>query len=191
VGFIMMMIVGVSSKVVPTLSGVDVRRANSLWPTFVLLNVGNLTRVSSQIATDFSPSAYSIMGFSGFIEVVGLSLWGYELLSNMRAGKRLEREAPAHAGPVKSFEITPNTKVADVLAHYPQSLQVFLRHGFGPLANPVLRKTMARVVTIEQACRREGVDLVELLEELQLIEFSAKQTNSEVVVPISRIAPSH
>jgi hypothetical protein len=32
---------------------------------------------------------------------------------------------------------------------------------------------------------------VELLEELQLIEFSAKQTNSEVVVPISRIAPSH
>lgn len=191
VGFIMMMIVGVSSKVVPTLSGVDVRRANSLWPTFVLLNVGNLTRISSQIATDFSPSAYSIMGFSGFIEVAGLSLWGYELLSNMRAGKRLEREAPAHASPVKSFEITPNTKVADVLAHYPQSLHVFLRHGFGPLANPVLRKTMARVVTIEQACRREGVDLVELLEELQLIEFSAKQTNSEVVVPISRIAPSH
>ncbi|HLE62792.1 MAG TPA: NnrS family protein, partial [Pyrinomonadaceae bacterium] len=52
VGFIMMMIVGVSSKVVPTLSGVDMRRANSLWPTFLLLNVGNFTRVSSQIATD-------------------------------------------------------------------------------------------------------------------------------------------
>ena len=30
VGFILMMIVGVSSKVVPTLSGVDLRRANSL-----------------------------------------------------------------------------------------------------------------------------------------------------------------
>jgi hypothetical protein len=55
VGFIMMIIVGVSSKVVPTLSGVDVRRARSLWPTFLLLNLGNLTRVSFQIATDFSP----------------------------------------------------------------------------------------------------------------------------------------
>jgi hypothetical protein len=190
VGFIMMMIVGVSSKVVPTLSGVDVRRANSLWPTFVLLNLGNLTRVSSQIATDFSSSAYSIMGFSGFIEVVGLSLWGYELLSNMRAGKRLEREAPAYDARIKSFEIKPNTKVADVLGHYPQSLHVFLRHGFGPLANPVLRKTMARVVTIEQACRREGVDLVELLQELHMLEFSEKQANSEVIVPISRIAPT-
>jgi len=91
VGFIMMMIVGVSSKVVPTLSGVDVKRANLLWPTFVLLNLGNLTRVSFQIATDFSPSAYSVMGISGFIEVVGLMLWGYELLANMLAGSRNER----------------------------------------------------------------------------------------------------
>jgi len=76
VGFIMMMIVGVSSRVVPG-------RSNLLWPTFVLLNLGNLTRVSFQIATDFSPSGYPIMGISGFIEVVGLTLWGYELLSNM------------------------------------------------------------------------------------------------------------
>jgi len=91
VGFIMMMIVGVSSKVVPTLSGVDVKRCNSLWPTFVLLNLGNLTRVSFQIVTDFSPSAYAVMGVSGFIEVVGLALWGYELIANMLAGRVNER----------------------------------------------------------------------------------------------------
>jgi uncharacterized protein involved in response to NO len=91
VGFIMMMIVGVSSKVVPALAGIDVKRANSLWPTFVLLNLGNLTRVSFQIATDFSPFAYSVMGISGFIEVVGLILWGYELIQNMLAGSRNKR----------------------------------------------------------------------------------------------------
>src|SRR6266508_3546590 len=134
VGFILMMIVGVSSKVVPTLSGVDVRRANSLWPTFLLLNLGNLTRVSSQIATDFFPSAYSVMGFSGFIEVVGLTLWGYELFANMRAGRKLEREGSGWARNVsEQFQITPQTKVAEVLIRYPQSLQIFLRHGFGPL----------------------------------------------------------
>lgn len=189
VGFIMMMIVGVSSKVVPTLSGVDVRSANSLWPTFLLLNLGNLTRVSSQIATDFFPSAYSVMGFSGFIEVVGLTLWGYELFANMRAGKKLERGTLAigRNGDVR-FQITPQTKVGDILADYPQSLPIFLRHGFSPLANPVLRKTMARVVTVEQACRREGVDLAELLTELRHVEIGDKPTNSEVVVPITRIA---
>jgi uncharacterized protein involved in response to NO len=189
VGFIMMMIVGVSSKVVPTLSGVDVRRANSLWPTFLLLNLGNLTRVSSQIATDFFPSAYSVMGFSGFIEVVGLTLWGYELFANMRAGKKLERESSAvDRNGDGRFQITPQTKVADVLAHYPQSLQIFLRHGFGPLANPVLRRTMARVVTVEQACRREGVELTELLAELRTFEVSGTPTSSEVIVPITRTA---
>jgi hypothetical protein len=110
----MMMILGVSSKVVPTLSGVNVRRTNSLWPTFLLLNLGNLTRVSSQIATDFSPSAYSVMGFSGFIEVVGLAFWGYELFTNMRAGKRLELEIPAAQGNGDGrFQIMPQMKVAD------------------------------------------------------------------------------
>ncbi len=189
VGFIMMMIVGVSSKVVPTLSGVDVRRANPLWPTFLLLNLGNLTRVSSQIAVDFFPSAYSVMGFSGFIEVVGLTLWGYELFANMRAGKKLERATSIVDGNGDArFQLTPQTKVADVLAHYPQSLQIFLRHGFGPLANPVLRKTMARVVTIEQACRREGVDLAELLAELRNVETLDRPANLEPVVPITSIA---
>ena len=167
VGFIMMMIVGVSSKVVPTLSGVDVRRSRSLWPTFILLNLGNLIRVSFQIATDFSPSAYRVMGISGFIEVVGLTLWGYELLANMRAGKKLEKDS-RWLNPLDQFEITPNTKVSDVLVRYPESLAIFLRHGFTPLQNPVLRKTMARVITIAQACRREGVDMTELLNELKL-----------------------
>ncbi|MBI3950739.1 MAG: DUF1858 domain-containing protein [Acidobacteria bacterium] len=168
VGFIMMMIVGVSSKVVPTLSGVDVRRAASLWPTFILLNVGNLTRISTEIATDFIPAAYSIMGFSGFIEVLGLGLWGYELIKNMRTGTRVVQEA--RSLPVRlhePFTLTPQTKVAEVLEHYPKTLEVFLRHGFTPLSNPVLRRTMARVVTLEQACRREGGNLDELLAELQ------------------------
>jgi len=47
---------------------------------------------------------------------------------------------------------------------------------------------MARVVTIEQACRREGVDLSKLLAELQNVEISDQPANSEPVVPITRIA---
>lgn len=173
VGFIMMMIVGVSSKVVPTLAGVDVRRASSLWPTFVLLNFGNALRVSTEITSDFVPSAYPIMGISGFIEVLALGLWGYELLSNMWVGRQLEREgfaAPQMA--IVPIEISAKTKIADVLDHYPQTLQIFLQYGFSSLNNPVLRKTMARVVTIEQACRREGVGLDGLLGELRRVANS-------------------
>lgn len=91
VGFIMMTIVGVSSRLVPSLSGLDMQRISLLWPTFILINLGNMLRVSFQIATDFSPAAYRVMGFSGFIEVVGLSLWAFELVRNMRAAKSLQK----------------------------------------------------------------------------------------------------
>ena len=177
VGFIMMMIVGVSSKVVPTLSGVDVRRARSLWPTFILLNVGNSMRVSFQIATDFTPSAYPIMGVSGFIEVVGLSLWAYELVSNMRAGRKLERQVASVTNvQLQPLTIKPQTLISDVLRSYPQSLDVFLKHGFTPLSNPVLRRTMARVITVEQACRREQVDLNLLLKDLRNVSSASVGT---------------
>jgi len=172
VGFIMMMIVGVSSKVVPTLSGVDVRRAASLWPTFILLNLGNLMRVTFQIATDFTPSAFPIMGVSGFIEVVGLSLWAWELVRNMRAG--IENEKRESIVDLRPLTVAAQTRIADVLRSYPQALDVFLRHGFTPLSNPVLRRTMARVVTIEQACRREGVNLDRLLSDLRSISSRAQ-----------------
>ena len=166
VGFIMMMIVGVSSKVVPTLSGVDPRRAAALWPTFWLLTMGNALRISAQIATDFTPSAFTVMGVSGFLEVAGLALWGAELIANMRQGWLLERSDRPVSVMKESPVITPQAKVADVLQRYPQTLDVFLRHGFTPLQNPVLRRTMARVVTLEQACRREGVALERLMADL-------------------------
>jgi len=82
--------------------------------------------------------------------------------------------------------ITPSTRVGDVLARYPQSLEIFVRRGFTPLRNPVLRKTMARVITIEQACRREDVDLTELLNELEHMVGDEK-VNPAQLVAITRI----
>src|SRR5262245_8965348 len=167
----MMMIIGVSSKVVPTLSGMDLRRASSLQWTFVLLNVGNAVRVATEIATDFVPTAYRLMGFSGFIEVAALSLWSYELLSNMWLGRRQARQ---DVGPITPVEISAQTKVAAVLDSYPQTLQTFVRFGFVPLQNPVLRNTIARVVTIEQACRRGGVVEADLLAELRRVSSTTR-----------------
>jgi hypothetical protein len=180
VGFITMMIVGVSSKVAPTLSGVDVRAAASLWPTFVLLNLGNALRVTTEIATDYLPGAFRIMGVSGFLEVTGLTLWAADVIRCVRVGKSLERTALS-AGPASgSWELGPQTKIAEVLERYPESLQVFLRHGFAPLSNPVLRRTMARAVTLEQACRREGVPLETLLAELRKLT-SGRQAERELI----------
>src|ERR1700758_1468472 len=55
VGFISLMIMGVSSRVVPILAGMDSNRINSLWVPFILINLGCSGRVLLQVLTDFVP----------------------------------------------------------------------------------------------------------------------------------------
>jgi len=84
VGFVSMMILGVASRVVPILAGVDSKRISSLWGPFILINVGCAGRVVLQILTDFIPSvAYRLVGVTGFIEVTALAWWGVELWHTM------------------------------------------------------------------------------------------------------------
>jgi hypothetical protein len=84
VGFVSMMILGVASRVVPILAGVDSKRISSLWGPFILFNVGCGGRVVLQILTDFIPrAAYPLVGVTGFIEVAALTWWGVELWHTM------------------------------------------------------------------------------------------------------------
>jgi hypothetical protein len=62
--------------------------------------------------------------------------------------------------------ITAENRVGDVLTVYPGLLDTFVAFGFKPLRNPLLRKTLARRVTIAQACRMMDVDTLKLLEVL-------------------------
>ncbi|MBI4287994.1 MAG: DUF1858 domain-containing protein [Chloroflexi bacterium] len=65
-----------------------------------------------------------------------------------------------------SAKITKDMIVGSVLEKYPKALEVFLRNGFAPLANPLARKTMARAVTISQATQIHGLDADKLVDEL-------------------------
>jgi hypothetical protein len=181
VGFISLMIVGVAAKVVPTLNGVDVRALSRLWMPFVLLNFGCALRVVSQTATDFTTRAFPLAGVSGVLEVSGLALWGVHLWLIMTGRARLRRIASsaqlAPGKPVLAVHL-----VGDVLDHYPYLLESFLSYGFRPLANPLFRRTVARFVTIEQACRQVGVDVVPFLEALNVT--IAKHTGARLALPV-------
>ena len=93
VGFISLMILGVSSRVVPILAGIDGAKLTWLWGPFVLINIGNAGRVLLQILTDWYPQvAYPLLGFTGFIEVVALAWWGIHLwrVMNLARTHRLQ-----------------------------------------------------------------------------------------------------
>lgn len=57
-------------------------------------------------------------------------------------------------------------KVADVLDFYPQTTEVFLKYGFHDIKNPLLRRTAAKVATLQGACRIHDVDLEEFVNAL-------------------------
>jgi hypothetical protein len=165
VGFVSLMIVGVASKVVPTLGGLDLRGLSRLWGPFLLINAGCALRVVAQTLTDFTPSAFPVAGASGVLEVAGLALWGWHLWGIMsgRVRAKVPAPSPAHGAPV-----TADDRVGDVLDHYPELLPTFVSFGFTPLTNPLLRKTVARVITIGAACRGRDVPVDALLSALNV-----------------------
>jgi len=80
VGFVTLMIMGISARVVPILAGIDSNRLSALWGPFILLNLGNAGRVTLQILTDFVPRvAFPLVGFTGFLELAALAWWGVGL----------------------------------------------------------------------------------------------------------------
>ncbi len=90
VGFISMMIIGVSSRVVPILAGADSRGLTSLWGPFILLNAGCAGRVLLEVFTDWLPHiAYPLIGVTGVMELAALAWWGVGLWRLMNLSKTL------------------------------------------------------------------------------------------------------
>ena len=168
VGFITLMILGVAAKIIPTLAGLETRQLSPLWPTFLLVNAGCAMRVIFQVLTD-SPAlaswAYPLAGSSGVLELTGIAIWGvhhWRIMDGARAAP-----LPAVDALPASMRLDEFAKVGTVLRIYPQTLEVFLAHGFELLAKPYFRDTLARNISQGQAARFKNVPLEPLLQALR------------------------
>lgn len=159
IGFVTMMIVAVSIKVVPNLNGVDPSRLRPLWAVFALLNISLAWRVIGEVAGDFDPALLAGLHFSGMLAGVALLLWAGHLLRVMYFAPTTRAE--------KITDITPDSRVASVVETWPQTMEVFQRHGFTLLSNPVARRTIARAVSLEHVCKMQGKDLKQIVHELR------------------------
>jgi hypothetical protein len=172
VGFISLMIVGVASKVAPLLSGGTPARRGALWAPFVLLNLGCALRVTQQVTTDVASWAFVPAGLSGVLEVTGLVLWGGWLVRAMR---------PARLEALAAPNLDPDSTVAAIIAGRPDRLQALIDLGFTPLANPVLRSTLARGLSLRGACTMKGIPLDAALRVLAAPELSTARTTNAAV----------
>ena len=62
--------------------------------------------------------------------------------------------------------ILADHKVAQIVEWYPAAIEVLKRHGFTQIVNPIMRRTVAKRVSIAQAAEMKGVDLATLLADL-------------------------
>lgn len=70
---------------------------------------------------------------------------------------------------MSDLPITPETRVAQLLQAYPQLEDVLIRQApaFERLKNPILRRTVARLTTLERAAGIAGLDVRTLVRELR------------------------
>ncbi len=163
VGFVTLMIIGYASKMVPTFKGVGMHSIRLADLSFYLINIGCFLRVSTQIMIGLSnDSYYSLIGFSGWIELAAIGIFGYNVWKTMNAEDEDEIEEPQET----LTEITGDTNIANAIDQYPETLDVFLEFGFKQLSNPVARKTVAKMFTIKQATKIHPVEIDTLLNAL-------------------------
>lgn len=88
VGFISQMILGFGAHVIARMNDLDEKSLAPLWSVFILLNIGNAGRVALEVATDYTPTVYRVMGITGFIELTALLIWAYHVSKPMFASMR-------------------------------------------------------------------------------------------------------
>jgi hypothetical protein len=185
VGFISLMIMGMATRVVPTLRGIDPGTLPALWGPFLLVNAGCLLRVTTQVLTEWHPAAFALIGVSGTLEVAGLAWWGLGL-ARLILRREAEEPSPPRAAGERPVRVEPQHVVADVLEHFPETLAVFERHGFTALRQPLLRRTLARQVTVAHAAHLKGVREERLLHDLNAAVATRRLSTCE---PVSTPCP--
>ena len=83
-----------------------------------------------------------------------------------RYGGQARTAAPS-APPPAAPKIDPDMRVGEILTTWPQTVDVFVGHGFASLANPEHREQVKQIpITLRMACQRHNVDLDYMVSEL-------------------------
>jgi len=159
VGFATMVIIGYSMKMIPVFTGNQIwSRTLTVW-TFWLLNIGNASRIGFELlAASKSPAVHQIVGFTGFLEVTALILYGINIWVTMSKEEVYEEKV------IKA--LTGNETVFALTEQYPQTISILREAGFEKITNPLLRKTLGRAITLRKACDEQKVDFNLLKEKI-------------------------
>jgi len=73
----------------------------------------------------------------------------------------------------EEFEINENTNVGRLIEKYPKAIEILASYGFTPLKNPILRKTLAKTISLGRAKMLKDLsdeEFKELMDKLKALE---------------------
>ncbi|GIK17393.1 MAG: hypothetical protein BroJett003_23570 [Planctomycetota bacterium] len=110
VGFLLTLILGVGQRLFPVLGHTLLAWPRLVVPTFVLIGLGNLLRVASEVAATWWAPAFVVMPFSAALELAALSLF---------AANAVRTIWPAPDPLIRNGQVTTLSRLAILLTEHP------------------------------------------------------------------------
>ena len=162
-GFMTMMIYGVGYFILPRFNGRTLH-----WPSWVPIHfyIANIGLIGMVATAPSLPSTGFVL-FSA-LSVVSAGMFAVNLgATTLIEPKAAEDEEASSAPPPIAPRIDPDMRVGVILTSWPQTVDVFVGHGFASLANPEHREQVKQIpITLRMACQRHNVDLDYMVSEL-------------------------
>jgi len=203
-GFMSMMIYGVGYFILPRFNGRTLR-----WPSWVPIHffLANIGLIGMVATAPERPSAGFIL-FSA-LSVLSAGMFAVNLGATMLMEPEKEEEEepssaaeavpatvasaaaegkPVSAAPHQSApKVDPDMRVGEILTRWPETVDVFVGHGFASLANPEHREQVKQMpITLRMACQRHNVDLDYMVSELNEAIAPAPP---KAAAPVTKAAP--
>jgi hypothetical protein len=153
-GFMAMMVYGVGYFILPRFNARPLR-----WPSWVPLHLitANLGLLGMVATSPERPSA----GFTIFslLSLLSVALFAVNLSVTLLAPAEEEKTAEQTAEEAAP-SITPDTRMGEIITRWPQTVDVLVKNGFAPLADPAHQEKVKQLpVTLSMACANHQVDL--------------------------------
>ena len=80
--------------------------------------------------------------------------------------------------------------VAEVVDKHPEVLEILVELGFKPLANPLMRNTIGRKVSLKQGSKLEGTPMDKIVRTLEANGYEVSRFRSVLMRPLQVSQPS-
>ncbi len=163
VGFLTTLIMGVAQRLLPILGHTRLRWPQLVVPTLVLVGVGNLMRVSMEMATLVWTPAFWLMPLSSLLELTALAVFAANSVRTMW---------PPPDPLLKTGRVTAHSSVAVLLAEHPWIEDELIHMGIHYLART---RSVPGELTVASMARSHRWDADQLVQQINRL-IDARRT---------------